>query len=124
MSWQLSTIWSWPRGNTEIRPLGMFLPIGLYGETPAYRSLLKLTASARRIHSSLLNIAVDYVSGRKTIFWGSLGRNVNVCSRPIRWYSTTHTFQLCGCHPIHGRDARIYSHGLKRSRGSLVAHTL
>jgi hypothetical protein len=124
-SWQLSKVWSWDKvAPGDIGPLAVVLPVGLYGEVTACFSPFSLTATARRIHGSFLDVHVDYLSGRETLFRGSLRRSSNVCSRPFRWCSTTHTFKLCGRHPIHGRDARICSNEHRRSWSSLAAHTL
>jgi hypothetical protein len=76
-SWQLSRIWSW---DGDIGPLGVFLPLGLYGMITVYLSRFQLTALARRIHGSSLTLRVYYVSGRETLFRGSLGSGHNVCT--------------------------------------------
>jgi hypothetical protein len=62
-SWHLSGIWSWEKTNpTDIGPLGVLLPVGLYGKLSAYLSLSQLTANVRHLHSGILNVHVDHVS--------------------------------------------------------------
>jgi hypothetical protein len=83
-SWLLSRIWFWAKTNpSDIGPLGVFLPLGLYGEIDAYVAVSQLTAKARRLHRGLLHVHVDYVSGREAILWGSLGRSSNVRTMPL-----------------------------------------
>jgi hypothetical protein len=85
-SWLLSRIWFWAKNNpSDIGPLGVFLPLGLYGKMNAHLSLSQLTAKARRLHSSLLHVHVDYISGREAILRGSLGRSsdVRIMSFPL-----------------------------------------
>jgi hypothetical protein len=83
-SWLLSRIWSWAKTNpSDIGPLGVFLPLGLYGNMNAHMSLSQLTARARRLHRGLLHVHVDYVSRREAILWGSLGCSGNVRTMPF-----------------------------------------
>jgi hypothetical protein len=116
MYWQLSQIWSWD--NSAVGPFGLFLAIGLYGEILVHRLKVQWIAFTRRIHRGVLDVGVDYEPGRQTIFRGSLGRDGNVCSMPFRCGSTTHTFQLCGRHPIYARSTRILSDGDGHLRAS------
>jgi hypothetical protein len=84
-SWLLSRIWFWAKTNpSDIGPLGVFLPLGLYGNMNAYMSLPQLTARARCLHRGLLHVHVDYVSGREAVFRGSLGGSSNVRTMPFR----------------------------------------
>jgi hypothetical protein len=83
-SWQLSGMWSWDKADPdEIGPLGVLLPVGLYGKITVYLSQLPVTATTRRLYDSFLTIYVGYVSGRETLFWGSLGGGDNVCTMPF-----------------------------------------
>jgi hypothetical protein len=82
--WQLSRIWAWDKSNPEdIGPLAVLLPVGLYGKISAYLLQMRSTAPARRIHGGFLTVSLDHVSGRETIFWGSLGSGDNVCTMPF-----------------------------------------
>jgi hypothetical protein len=92
----LSSIWLW---NTivpnDIGPLGVFLPVGLYGKIPVYFSQSQLTAVARRLHGSFLTGRLDYVSRRETLLQGSLGSDGNVCTMPLPlWSNYSHLSAL------------------------------
>jgi hypothetical protein len=91
-----SNIWLWNKTDPEeIGPLGVFLPVGLYGKIPVYISQSQLTAMARRLHGSFLTGRLDYVSGRETLFWGSLGSGGNVCTMPFAlWSKYSHLLAL------------------------------
>jgi hypothetical protein len=93
MYWQLSQIWSWD--TSQVGPFGLFPAIGLYGEIPVHRSQVQLIAFARRVHRSVLDVDVGYVSGRQTICRGSLGRDNDVCSMlfPL-WFNYSHLSAL------------------------------
>jgi hypothetical protein len=83
-SWQLPRIWLWNKTDPEdIGPLAALMSVGLYGKITTYPSQLQLTTTARRLHGSFLTVHVDYVSGRGTIFRGSLGGGSNVWIRPF-----------------------------------------
>jgi hypothetical protein len=82
--WQLSRIWTWNKSNPEdVGPLAVVLPVGLYGKISAYLSQMQSTAPVRRIHGGFLTVSLYHVSGRETLFRGSLGSGGNVCTMPF-----------------------------------------
>jgi hypothetical protein len=94
--WRLSSIWLWNKANPgDIGPLGVFLPVGLYGKIPICFSRSQLTAVARCLHGSFLTSRLDYVSRRETLFRGSLGSGGNVCTVPFAlWSNYSHLLAL------------------------------
>jgi hypothetical protein len=91
-----SNIWHWNKLDiTDIGPVSVFLPVGLYGKIPICFSRSQLTAVARCLHGSFLTSRLDYVSRRETIFRGSLGRGGNVCTVPSPlWSNYSHLSAL------------------------------
>jgi hypothetical protein len=92
----LSSIWHWNKLDpNDIGPLGVLLPVGLYGKIPVYFSQSQLTAVARCLHGSFLTSRLDYVSGRETLFRGSLGSGANVCTMPFPlWFNCSYLSAL------------------------------
>jgi hypothetical protein len=82
--WGLPVIWQ-RTGTGNIRPLCLLLPVGLYGKITTYLREPQSITTARRIHSGFFIVHVGYVSGRKTILWGSLGSGRNVCTMPCHF---------------------------------------